>query len=170
MTEDNIPYRLRLAAIRNGLAEKTTKAKEKKPIAKQSEKKKAEIKAIKEAGKPASKLELDVWFADKIETHFGPFFGYCWECGDKIPRQFARAAVAHLLPKKNFKSVATHPENYMILGAHCCHKKTDRLDLFVKMRMWNEAARRIKVMMPLLPHDELKYISSQLLAELDKVK
>lgn len=138
-------------------------------IPKISKKKQAEIDAQKVVGKPASKLELDLWFHNIQVYHCGTLGGaVCSECGTWIPAAYMRAATAHLLPKKLFKSVATHELNYLILGAGCgCHAKTDRVDKFVTMKVWPEAARRIKIMMPLLPFDELKYLSSQLLKALD---
>ncbi len=115
--------------------------------------------------------DLNQWFAGIERKHSNGKGAYCMECGEWIPQMYMRHATAHLLPKKTFDSVKTHELNYLILGAGCgCHTKTDRLDKFVSMKIWPEAARRIKIMMPLLPFDELKYISSQLLAELDKVK
>lgn len=174
--QDNIPqpltFQQQLAAIRNKDMPKTTGPKPKKYLNKVSPKKQAADKAAKElpGGKPASKLELDVWFDNiRKEELAGASFTGCWECGAVIPEAFMRHATAHLLPKKIFKSCATHPLNYMIYGAGCgCHVKTDRIDKFVKMKTWPEAARRIKEMIPLLPFDELKYLSSQLMAELDK--
>lgn len=138
MTEDKIPYRDRLNLIRNGMAEKTTKAKEKKPLRRLSIKKAAADKAEKEAGiKPPGKLELDKWFDDIKERHWKDNYCPCMECGIGIPRLLARYATAHLLPKKLFKSVATHPLNYLILGAngspkHPLYCKTDTI--FVE---WN---------------------------------
>lgn len=167
---EELPYRERLALIRQGLAEKTTGAKPKKYLNKVSKKKQAEIDAQKVVGKPASKLELDVWFDNISKKHSLPVQGgsHCMECGYYIPAMFMRHATAHLLPKKLFKSIATHELNYLILGAGCgCHEKTHRVDKFVTMKVWPEAARRIKIMMPLLPFDELKYLSSQLLTALD---
>lgn len=114
---------------------------------------------------------LNEWFAAIEQRYFSKGFANCMECGDVIPVVFARAATAHLLPKKLFKSVATHPLNYLILGAGCgCHYKTDRVDKFTTMKIWSEAARRIKEMIPLLPFDELKYLSSQLLKALDETE
>lgn len=125
----------------------------------------------KKTGKPAEKIALDKWFDGIRIEHFGTGEGQCMECGSVIPIQFARHATAHLLPKKLFHSVATHPLNYLILGAGCgCHYKTDRVDLFQKMSVWPEAARRIKEMIPLLPHDELKFVSAQLMKALDDTK
>lgn len=156
------------AARKNGLAPKLSFKKEPKPMKRVSDKRAAELKEQKVIGKPPSQLELEHWFHTIQMRHFTEFGGQCMECGAYIPNQFARHATAHLLPKKLFKSVATHELNYLILGAGCgCHVKTDRVDLFVKMKVWPEAARRIKKMLPLLPFDELKYVSSQLLTALD---
>ena len=115
--------------------------------------------------------ELERWFHQILMKHSVDGMGCtCMECGSWIPEQYMRHATAHLLPKKLFKSCATHPLNYLILGAGCgCHAKTDRVDLFCKMKVWPEAARRIKIIMPNLPFEELQYLSSQLLAELDKI-
>jgi len=139
-------------------------------IPKQSKKKIAQIKAEKEAlGKPASKLELDKWFYDIAQKHSINGKGcFCMECNAWIPHDYLRHATAHLLPKKIFKSVSTHPLNYLILGAGCgCHQKTDRVDKFIQMKVWGVAAERIRTMMPLLPMDELRHISNQLLIALD---
>jgi len=142
--------------------------KEKKPVRKVGVKRAAELKEQKVSGKPASKLELDVWFFEVEKKYFSFGFGKCMECDSYIPIQFSRHATAHLLPKKIFKSVATHPENYMIYGAGCgCHAKTDRVDKFITMKTWPEAARRIKILIPLLPIDELRQVSNQLLIALD---
>lgn len=113
----------------------------------------------------AERIDLNEWF-NRIELKHSNGKGcYCMECGEWIPQQYMRHATAHLLPKKIFKSVATHELNYLILGAGCgCHQKTDRLDKFCKMKVWPEALRRIRIMMPLLPFDELKYISNAYLS------
>lgn len=148
--------------------------KKKHTIAKVSEKRQKKLDEQKkmEGGKPPSKLELDVWFDNIRKNHWGiglEEWANCMECGKLIHENYSRHATAHLLPKKLFKSVATHELNYLILGAGCgCHYKTDRVDKFVQMKVWPEAARRIKIMIPLLPFDELKYLSSQLLTALDQ--
>ena len=163
-------YFERMKLIKLGLLPKEAVAKEKKPLKKVSDKKAAEMKEQKATGvKEASKLELDVWFSNIKDKHWGASnYSRCMECGTEIHIDYSRHATAHLLPKKLFKSVATHELNYLILGAHCgCHEKTHRVDKFVTMTIWPEAARRIKEMMPSLPFDELKYLSSQLLTALD---
>lgn len=141
-------------------------------IPKVSKKRAAQIEADKKAAtKPAGKFELDKWFHDIHTKHFNDK-GYfpCMECGASIPFKFSRHATAHLLPKKLFKSVATHPLNYLILGAGCGdHEKTHRIDKFITMKIWPEAARRIKILIPLLPVEELGHISNQLLIALDNI-
>ena len=156
--------------------ERLLKAREKKPkkvyagIAKKSAKRLAEEKAEKMGGgAKVSFYELEMWFQDKLMRHWD-YTGMClcMECGSPIPHSFSRHATAHLLPKKLFPSVATHELNYLILGAGCgCHEKTHRIDKFITMKIWPEAAKRIKVMIPLLPIDELRKISNQLLTALD---
>lgn len=143
--------------------------KKKYSIPKVSEKRKAKLIEQKEAGTAEDKLER--WF-EKIRLDYftdGEMRGgVCMECGRFIPLEYSRHATAHLLPKKIFKSVATHPLNYLILGAGCgCHDKTHRVDKFIKMKIWPEAARRIKELIPLLPVDELRRISNQLEIALD---
>ena len=163
-------YFERMKLIKLGLLPKEAVAKEKKPIAKKSAKKLSEEKEQKATGtKPISKLELDVWFNTISAFHCGSLGGCnCMECGEWIPQVYVKAATAHLLPKKLFKSVSTHTQNYLILGAGCgCHQKTDRIDKFIAMSVWPKAAHRIKEMIPLLPFDELKYLSTQLLIALD---
>lgn len=163
-------HQQKLYEIKMGLRPKECVPKPKKPIAKQSAKKRLEIIGQKESGEPASKLEMDKWFMDIKLKHFGEplYYASCMECGEAIPSIFSRHATAHLLPKKLFKSVATHPLNYLILGAGCgCHEKSHRIDKFIQLKCWPEAARRIKEMIPLLPTDELKYLSSQLMTALE---
>lgn len=138
-------------------------------IPKVSEKRKAKLDEQKATGtKEVGKLALDKWFHDIEEKHFAEGFGICMETGDRIPRMYARHATAHLLPKKIFKSVATHELNYLILSAqNGSHEKTHRVDKFIQMKIWPEAARRIRILIPLLPMDELRHISNQLLEALD---
>lgn len=174
MTEQ-LPYHERLKLIKLGQLPREAVKKERKPIKKISDKRALENKQSKEAGtKPPSKLALDKWFDDIRSDYFtdGEMRGgVCMECGTFISLEYSRHATAHLLPKKLFKSVSTHPDNFLILGAGCgCHEKTHRIDKFITMKIWPEAARRIKIMIPLLPFDELKHLSSQLLTALDNTK
>lgn len=154
--------------LRLKLYGKTVAPKKQYTIPKKSKKRIEQEAKEKITGKPATKLELEVWFDEIAKKEMSYGVALCSECKATILPQYIRHATAHLLPKKIFKSVATHPLNYLILGAGCgCHAKTDRVDKFVQMKVWPEAARRIKEMIPLLPFDELKYLSSQLMTALE---
>lgn len=125
-----------------------------KEIPAESEKKKAE----KKAAKPA-KDELNDWFnrIEKFEFESGKC--RCWNCGEEILRPFARAAIAHILPKRKdhgFPSVATQPMNYLILGAGCgCHGHYDRSwGDASKMQIWPEAVRRFRMFAHTIPSEE----------------
>ncbi len=97
----------------------------------------------------------------------------CLECNTFIPSSYYRAAVAHLLPKKEdggFPSVATHPLNWLPLGAGCgCHDKTHRWDKFVQMKIWPIALQRIITMYPSIAKNELKNLPDFLWEEIEKV-
>lgn len=149
------------------------------PIAKKSAKTiKKEAEAKKANSIEGREESLNEWFQRIEDKHWGvqdlDVDGFdheeseielprCMECGAKISRVYARHATAHLLPKKLFKSIETNDLNYLILGAGCgCHNKTHTLTTFVGMKIWPIAAKRINQLLPLLPYDELKYVSQQL--------
>jgi hypothetical protein len=68
---------------------------------------------------------------------------YCWECNDFIPKQYYRAATAHIYPKSIFESVMSNEWNYLVLGAGCgCHNKSHRLDTFSQMKVFPVAVQR----------------------------
>lgn len=97
----------------------------------------------------------------------------CLECKAFIPDKFTRAAVAHLLPKNKehgFPSIATHPLNWLPLGAGCgCHNKTHRWDTFQKMKVWPLVKQRIITMYPSIAKEELRNIPDFLWEEIEKV-
>lgn len=177
--KETIPYFERMKLIKLGLLPKEAVAKAKKPLRVKSLKTQAEeVQKEKENSVEGKEESLEKWFQRIEDKHWGaqdldvdgndhseeehePAF--CMECGRPISRLFARYATAHLLPKKIFKSVATNDLNYLILGASCgCHDLTHTLSKFVKMQVWPQAARQINQLLPLLPYDELKYVSQQL--------
>lgn len=133
-----------------------------KPLRQKSLKVQAKEKA--EAVKP----DLDEWFDQIRQKHWVNGFCKCMECGEPILEAYSRPATAHLLAKKLFNSVKTHELNYLILGGGCgCHYKTDRVDKFVQMKCWPEALRRIKSMLPLIPPEEYKHLSEDLLTAIE---
>lgn len=91
--------------------------------------------------KPKKSAELLTFFDNaKKAVSANP---YCLECKAFIDESAYVAAVAHILPKSIFESVADNENNYLILGARCgCHDKSHRLDKFCKMKVWTVAVTK----------------------------
>jgi len=88
--------------------------------------------------------ELDLWF-DDIADRIIKLYPFCWNCGERIPDKYFRAATAHIFPKSIFDSVKTNPYNYIVVGAGCgCHNETHTLYTFSKMKVWQQAVERFK--------------------------
>jgi hypothetical protein len=112
--------------------------------------------------------QLEKWFA-KIAKQIAKN-PVCQECGEKIHRDYFRHATAHLLPKKTFVSVASHPLNYAILGSHCgCHYKTHRFDQMQKMKIFSSVILpRLLMIEPDIAQSERKNLPQFLLDEIEK--
>lgn len=175
MSEETIPYFERMKLIKLGLLPKEAVPKKKKPLRNKSLKTQAQEAEAKKSNSVEGKEEtLNDWFQKIENKHWGIYDQEmvdiggqdcckCMECGKLISRTYARRATAHLLPKKLFKSIATNDLNYLILGSGCgCHDKTHRIDKFVTMKIWPQAAKQINELLKVLPYDELKYVSQQL--------
>lgn len=99
-----------------------------------SDKKLVEEAAEKEA-RGGDDTDLQKWYKARIKNNAGQ----CIRCGKKYNKKYepsAFAAVAHVLDKATFPSVATHPENAIELPADCgCHNAWDN------MLNWEERAQ-----------------------------
>ena len=98
----------------------------------------------------------ELWFAMVAnEIRKNP---YCWETGEYISEDDYRNASAHIFPKSIFKSVATHPLNFLILSPrNGSHDKTHRLDTFSKMKVFKMAVERFKIFEPYIT-EKHKYL------------
>lgn len=170
MTED-LPYRQRLALIRNGLAEKTTKAKEKKPLKKVSDKKAAEIKAEKEE-RGDGDTELQKWFKERMKV----MGNTCNECGCKVENkiyQYAIMSICHLLAKRDTccPSVKTHPMNYITLCVDH-HHMFDNSSWEEKEMMgcWETVRDRLVLVYPSLAESERRHFPESVLKFMEKNK
>lgn len=112
-----------------------------------------------------AKLTMNFWYAARIKE----LSGFCQECGTRLPLhnpRYARACVAHILPKRDnlFPSVKSHPLNYIELGPFCgCHGKYDKSwDDAIKMRVWPLAVERFKQFMHLIASKELRNLPAEL--------
>lgn len=143
---------------------KLPKEKKRKPIAKKSAKKlkqEAEEKVIKKAGG----AELDRWFQDRRKE----MTGRCWHCGGvscKKSNDYYKFSIGHLLPKRLFKSVATHPLNWIELcfWEQSCHTNFDNniLDI-TELNCFDTVVERFIAIYPSIDPKERKYIPDALL-------
>lgn len=136
-----------------------TGAKEKaapKPIAKQSVKKKKELRDLK----PQKDLQAE-WYIEKVNGQTGT----CMECGGSTKNSlfvYAKATVAHVLPKRDamFASVATHPDNHLELCTTngCHHHYDNSWENAAKMKVWPIAVEKFKKMLPSIDPGDRKNI------------
>lgn len=113
---------------------------------------------------------LELWFKVKMELNEPR----CMNCGSYKPelKQWAKgwhSCQAHLLPKRHFKSISTHPLVGLVLGTGfsglCfCHDIYDGSWLAAsKMPIWSEVCRRFLILHPLIKPEEHQFIPKQLL-------
>lgn len=162
MSEDTIPYFKRMQMIKLGLLPKEAVAKEKKPIAKKSEKRKQEDLEKKQMG---TDVGLDKWFEERRKE----MTGSCKHCGGKSCKdndEFYKFSICHILPKAYFPSVATHEYNFIELcfWNNNCHGNMDNkvLDL-IDMNCWDEIVTKFCIMYPMIAKEERRRIPEVLL-------
>jgi len=164
-------YQKQLSLIRQGLAPKTTGKKPPKPIAKKSAKK---IQEEKEEKKQRNGEDSDLvkWYAKIMQEEPGK----CWETGEKIDKKDKmgwHGSIAHILSKKDYPSVKTHPLNYMILkmwgGTHGQYDAS--WEKAAKMKVWPYALKIIvNTLYPLLTPEEKRKLPDVILQEIDPLK
>lgn len=140
---------------KQGLAEPLPTKKEKKPIAKVSKKKAEQNKQLalsKGDGK------VDEFFLEMKEW----LTGKCAFCNGKTTwknKELWRIAIAHLLPKSKFKSVATNINNWTEL-CWDCHTMFDSSkitwDMLHDSHEWLMLREQLKIVLPLVAQDERK--------------
>lgn len=139
---------------KNGVMPLLPTKKQPKPIPKKSAKKKAEEKRGRDE-RGDGDTDLQRWYAAIMAKEEGR----CWETGEKINKEDSfgwHGSIAHVLPKSKFESVATHPQNYMILkmwgGTHA--KYDASWESASKMKVWPYAIKIINILYPLLTSEE----------------
>ena len=182
--EPKLPYHERFRLIKLGLLPKEAVKKEKKPMKRVSDKKKAEDAEQKKDRATSGDFTLDKWFEHFMKVS-DPV---CAECGMRADwllepqedpkkaeayRLIWRACQAHVLPKKKrygFPSLANNLNNHIVLfpswGGHLCgcHGFYDS-GWFnaTTMNIWHKIVETFKSMYPLIPESEKKNIPEQLL-------
>ena len=105
---------------------------------------------------------LKSWFDEQIKQCPDK----CENCGQKIiipPDITKRASVAHILPKKLFKSVATHDMNRVFLCL-ICHANFDNKgnDYAATMQVSKIAKQRFSLFKDCISEDEKKHLPEYL--------
>jgi len=109
--------------------------------------------------------ELNRWFEDRRKE----MTGICAHCGSascKKDDNYYKFSIAHILPKRIFKSVATHPLNWIELcfWRNSCHTNMDNntLDL-IDLNCFDTVIERFVAMYPQIDSKERRYIPEVLL-------
>lgn len=108
--------------------------------------------------KNQAKKELDKWFLEQISQ----MPKCCENCGDYLNPYApwgAKAYIAHIVPKRHFKSVRTHPVNRVFLCIQC-HTNFDNWPerKVMLMPVFQTVCERYSVFADLIPEDEQRYL------------
>lgn len=120
---------------------------------------------IKKSKPKAPSAELERWF----ESRRSEMTGYCLHCGGKTAKKdkvWYKSSICHILPKRLFKSVATHPLNWieLCMWGNNCHGNMDNntLDL-IDMNCFDTIIKRFVTMYPEIDPKERRYIPDVLM-------
>lgn len=109
--------------------------------------------------------DLDRWF----EERRAEMTGFCKHCGQISCRdddKYFKFSIAHVLPKRLFKSVATHPKNWIELcfWSPSCHTNFDNFTLdIIDLNCFDEVIEKFVAMFTDIDKKERKYIPEALL-------
>lgn len=167
--EPQLPYRERLALIRQGLAPKTTGKKPPKPIPKVSKKRQEALLEDKKSGDS----KLDQWFEERRKE----MTGRCALCSGKTEKandETYRRSIHHLFDKRKtmFPSIACHPDNFLevCFWGNSCHQNIHNgnisWQLLADSAEWKIIVTKFKKIYPFIAESERKNIPEQLLKEI----
>lgn len=115
---------------------------------------------------------LDVWF----KARRSEMTGFCANCGGKSCRdddKYYKFSIAHLVPKSHFKSVATHPDNWLELChfGNSCHTNLDNnmIDL-TELSCFDTVIQKFVKIYPHIAQDEKRRIPKILLDYIETEK
>jgi len=140
------------------------KPKKKYVIPKVSKKRQKQL-AEQKAERIGGGNELDRWFKERRKE----MSGKCSNCGNpscKNSDQYFKHSIGHILPKRLFKSVKTHPLNWIELcfWNNSCHTNLDNNTLDItELNCYNEFIDKFIAMYPDIDPKERKYIPDVLL-------
>jgi hypothetical protein len=107
---------------------------------------------------------IDKWFKEREKD----LTGVCQHCGGKTQKgqKNYKCSVAHILPKAYFKSVATHPDNFLELCFYgdSCHTNFDNnmIDI-MELNCFDDVIKKFTRMYPDIAPEERRRIPALLL-------
>jgi len=140
--------------MENILAGRPLKTKEKKPIAKKSEKRLAKEKEAAEAGTDNG---MDKFFERNRKKMVGVCQCGCGRKSSKHEDEHYRASIAHIFPKRIFKSIAENDLNWVERNFwEGCHGNMDNrsMDKWPLFADWDDIKERFHSLAPLLTDEE----------------
>lgn len=147
-------YHDRLRLIKLGLAPKEAIAKKPKPIRKISEKKQNELQENKN-----SDNKLDDFFERNRKKMVGVCQCGCARKSSKKEDDFYRSSIAHIFPKKTFKSIATNDLNWVERNFwEGCHTNMDNrsIEKWPMFADWDDIKEKYYILAPQLTEEEKK--------------
>lgn len=113
---------------------------------------------------PVGTGELQRWF----ETRHKEMKGVCQHCQGRTEkgRNTYKNSIAHILPKRFFKSIATHPLNWIELCFYgkSCHTNFDQMSLdIIELNCFDEVIKKFVAMYPDIAEHEKRRIPKVLL-------
>ena len=113
---------------------------------------------------PNGTFQLQRWFEDRHRE----MSGVCQHCGGNTEKGKStfRCSVAHIFPKAHFKSVATHPDNWIELCFYgkSCHTNLDNYALDIsELNCFDEVIRKVVAIYPSIAVAERRRIPQVLL-------
>lgn len=128
--------------------------KKKYQIPKVSEKRKQKLS---EQATVAAKSDMDKFFEDARKRMVGTCQCGCAKPSQKNDDTFYRHCIAHIFPKRAFKSIATHPLNWVERSFWSgCHSQMDdtSMDRWVNFADFDDIKEKFHVLAPLLTDEE----------------
>ena len=116
--------------------------------------------------------ELNRWFQERRSE----MTGFCKHCGGKSSKdsdQYYKFSIAHLLPKRIFKSIATNENNWIELcfWGNSCHTNLDNNTLdIIDLNCFDLVIQRFAAMYSAIDKKERKYIPDVLLQYIEVEK
>lgn len=102
-------------------------------------------------------VKLDEWFLECRKQMTGICSCGCAGTSSKKEDDFYRCSIAHIFPKAYFKSVATHPLNWVELNfweGHHTNFDNNGVEKWVNMACWDDIKAKVLAMEPYLTPEE----------------